>query len=924
MTNTPAPFPNFQSKVTKTAVKSGSIQDASVWGGSAILQDGDFALIPPGITVVNNLTSSPNLAGLMYQGGLDCGSASGNKVLNVATLLNAGGQFTCGSCVNNVPLNGTFTLNFLDQAPDPSFDPAQFGTGFLTMGGMVDMCGSANKTAWVWAQAASKGSRTLTLNSVPNEWNVGDTLLIPTTASVVEVPGTGAWVAPNQDELVIIAALSGNVVTLTAPLQYDHLPLPGPQGQVNYLPIANLTRNIVFQSQNPSGTRGHCMFMRDMMGMPSIVNACHALIKDCGRTLATRPVTDPMVDDNGVLISGTADNPRARYAWHSHRQGQKGPDGTTASCLQTWDSLVGWGGLKWIFDNHDSNVNRTNCVAYNCQGSGFATERGSEIGDDNNNFQCRATGPGTNEGIESRISIDDYGFLGSGFWYQGPGVKVTNFVACCNADSDIILDPRGLTSAAKVTTDVFDPSLLPDPSWANGVPTVPSENHWLMLSFVNFFGVSGVCFGSPRGMLVWNSNPINRFSTLNVTTWGEPKGITLEYSLNCVVDAVLSGPNWVKDSIGIEINTGYVLQYQTTPTSQVAGFEKGALVPIGFNAFNPTVIAGGYWNNVQNFVWEGIGGNLPTSATQFTPTSVPVFGTVPAAALEGRQPCNYYLTPNINFSQAYATLGQTLQGLLNADYPNPIVLPFCTLADGRNLFYPEQATDYVPLPSSSTWASSLTGAGALLDKTNAELWAAFGVAAGRSLSTVDGSGKYTDPNTNGLVGPAQTMVPPWRMFPVPQPATKPITLTFDLASPTGTSQTWDDPNNPLTVQPGWNVLTRTIAGHLYTGFVQGSGVPPPPPPAVSTTITATAGATLSSKPLTFAVTAANGAAVNEGSVSYAITHGGAAVAAGLVPVSGGKASVTVPLPAGSYSYTFSYDDSTGTFMPSSGSGMFTI
>lgn len=880
-----APFPDFTKKTTITAVKSGNANDPSVWDQNRPLQDGDWLFVPSGIAITWDLTSSPRLGGFVIDGTLDAGSVAGAKDLKLATgLVRMGGKFIAGDCINNIPLKDTLTVTFLDVAPDSTFDPGHFGTGFLTTGGMVDLCGSADKTAWVWTPSAKAGDTTLSLLSSPNDWNPGDELLLP-----------GTMLSPVQDEVVKIQSVSGASVTLAAPLQYDHLPLPGPQGQVNNLPVGNLSRNIVFKSENPLGTRGHCMFMKDMMsGTPSIINACHIRVIGCGRTDASRPVTDPMVDANGVLVPGTTDNVRARYAWHSHRQGQG------AGSLQTWEGIVVQDYKKWGFDNHDSNVNATNLLAYSGQGAGCATERGTELGTYTNCLSVRATGDGSSSSlvnlIDSRLNVDDWGWFGNGFWFQGPGVAVSGCVAAgCQRGGFFFYLPGNSTIGVTATTypaaNLWMTSL---PGWSAGTD-VP-------MRFVPLKGCSNnIAFGcGEAGHTTWGTRPLVRSVLDTLTTWNTPYGIGLSYTFHLDVNnPVLTGPNYATGSVGINENNGYTRDIRVNDAS-IGGYEQGYVVPL----IDQNLIGGGFWANVQDFsFWnfqDGFGGGvlMPPASVKFT--SAPTFGPVTDALLAGRPRQNYYLWP-------FASKPNLPTNLWGYFVPYTI-----TLADGRQLYFPEQGNGVIPFPSSKTWPDWLPAA--MKDQTNAQLWTKFGLATNGVAAPADATPLA---GSNGLVG---TAVPARAYYAMASAATatagQPYFLSYYDVS--GTSPTVKETTaSPLV--PGVNILTRTINDQTYSFLPYLPGTAPPPPPTTVTTTVAASAVQLRRVALTASVTSSSGAVVNEGSVAFIVQQNGLTVATATASITAGKATATVEIPVGAYTAQASYSDAGGTLPASSGS-----
>lgn len=792
-----APMPDFSKKVNRTLVRSGLASDPTVWDGGRPLADGDWFGIDSSGVLTWDLTACPRLGGFVCDGTLDLGTALGDKVLNVATpVFRLGSLLQIGDCPSNTPLNGSLVVNFLNEAPDPVFDPAQFGTGLLTTGARINLCGSADKVAWVWSPSAKAGDISLTLLADPAEWVPGDQVLIP-----------GCFYQPVQDELRTIASVSGRTVTLDRPLTYDHLPLPGPQGETNYLPVANLTRRIVFRSENPTGTRGHIMFMRDMAtGAPTRVDACHAAVLDCGRTRADLPPTDPQFDDSGILIPGTADNVRARYSWHEHRQGQTAPDGSLRT-PSVWDGIVVVGTLKWGFNNHDSIVNATNLVGYGGgysvpQGALFATERGTELGTYQNCLAVRTNNDMTPLQLvfEGFRQAEGYGHFGTGFWLQGPGVVLKDNAACGHPRGGIAVSTEGpfVSPSPGVLALRFPTAYLPAPlPGVGGDPTMRQ---------VPYFGISGnTVFGcGGAGVFTWQHEPAGRSRIADQTTWGCPYGVDLEFTLRIDLDGpTFRGPDCAAGSVGVRMNAGYSRDLHVTGAS-IGGYEIGSPAP-GVGQDNE--FAGGWWSNVYNFdFWNQ---KQPTPVTILDGvvfTAAPTLVPVPAAQLAGRTPFDYRLP-------AYTVALPPGPWALYSFFGLATFL----LSGGRQLYFREQLPSYVPFPVGGytypDWFPT-----AFLGLTNQQLWDAYGLAVAGALAPADA---VPLAGSTGLVGSPAPQRPQYQQMSLWRGSlTDPYCLWYQVygnTNPYGIVK--ETTAAPLVA--GTNLLTRTLNGQKYTFFVYG-------------------------------------------------------------------------------------------------------
>src|SRR5207244_3840409 len=92
-------------------------------------------------------------------------------------------------------------------------------------------------------------------------WQVGDKLVVPDTRQLHGNELNANYIP--QWELPTLAAVSpdGTTLTLSQPLQYNHLGARNPDGVLTFLGnVGNLTRNVVVRSASASGVRGYVMF----------------------------------------------------------------------------------------------------------------------------------------------------------------------------------------------------------------------------------------------------------------------------------------------------------------------------------------------------------------------------------------------------------------------------------------------------------------------------------------------------------------------------------------------------------------------------------------------------------------------------------------------------------------------------------------
>lgn len=289
------------------------------------------------------------------------------NTLVVFTLLTNLGTVECGTDAAPIAANVKVDFAVHDVVIDTARDPFRWGNGFLNFG-KRSMVGAA-KLPWTQLTVEpATGVNTITLAEDPAGWAVGDELLVPDTA-YHPFPQY-----PRREARVTVVSLSGRVVTLSKPLDFAHLAQrePGPDGlptgPIATMPrVANLTRNIVVRSENPSGVRGHTADI----GHDATWTARYVEFSDLGRTtIATLSSTPADVSHLGT-------NQVGRYAIHHHHA--IGFGSTDYGLVLRGSGLIPSSG-KWglvVHGTHDARIEFT--IVIDFPGSGFVTEDGYEV-----------------------------------------------------------------------------------------------------------------------------------------------------------------------------------------------------------------------------------------------------------------------------------------------------------------------------------------------------------------------------------------------------------------------------------------------------------------------------------------------------------------------------------------------------------------
>jgi hypothetical protein len=214
--------------------------------------------------------------------------------------------------------------------------------GIVCCGGRMDFHGAPMNRTWVrLAATAKKGNSVITLSEAVTGWSVGDRVIVTMTG----VAPTSGYAHPGSDpkgtttEERTIKAVEGTRLTLSAPLEHEHLGAGLYRGEV-----ANLSRTVVVESADKQ-MRGHTMYHRDSAGAISYAEFRH-------------------LGKEGTL---------GRYALHYHLCGDT-MRGSYVLGASIWDSANRWLAI------HGTNylIVRDN-VGYQSKGHGFFLEDGTEV-----------------------------------------------------------------------------------------------------------------------------------------------------------------------------------------------------------------------------------------------------------------------------------------------------------------------------------------------------------------------------------------------------------------------------------------------------------------------------------------------------------------------------------------------------------------
>lgn len=327
-----------------------------------------------------------------------------------------GGTLDIGTVADPIPCGVSVQLVVRDVTIDTTKDPYQWGNGLVNFGHQTRV--GCTKTAFgATLGPISSGATTVTLSAPPVGWRVGDELLIPDTVQQSMNAAGSALLPARRESVVTIAAINGSTITLSKPLDFSHPDITAPDGTTTLHPrVANLTRNVSIQSENPAGTRGHTVDI----GHDVTTDIEYTQMVGLGRTLAV-PLNNSTADANGN-ITHVGTNQVGKYAEHHHHLDSNASGVSTGNVIK--------GTAKWALVVHStSDMNVTNNVCTDSPGACFVTEDGNEVRNTfRHNFATYSASTDTtfgtinnpNDSVEKNDSLSNCpGCGGNGFWHKG-------------------------------------------------------------------------------------------------------------------------------------------------------------------------------------------------------------------------------------------------------------------------------------------------------------------------------------------------------------------------------------------------------------------------------------------------------------------------------------------------------------------------
>jgi len=439
-------------------------------------------------------------------------------------------------------------------------------------GGRMDFHGAPLNRTWVkLGDTAKIGVNAVTLAEKVSGWRVGDRILVTATQRAYRKKG-------SFSETRTLKAIDGTRLTLDKPLEHEHLGSGDYRGEV-----ANLSRNVVVESADPQGERGHTMYHRRSAGAIS-----YAEFRHLGKP--------------GVL---------GRYSLHYHLVGDT-MRGSYVVGASIWDS-----GNRWLTIHGTNYLVVRDCVGHGSLGHGFFLEDGTEVYnvlDRNLAVGARAT----KRLPKQMLPFDDN--QGAGFWWANSLNAFTRNVA---ADCGLYGFRYEATpsSVLKLTFPVMQPDGSHKMTDIRTLPFVRFDDNEVHSS-VSVYGVNlgeGVNRVGPdarhpfvvRNLKIWNVHyafrpQVPSLLVENLTIHRAEYGIYHpNYDNHVYRNVTISETNTEPFNRG---HDDFSVQYGvlTVDGLTFAGIHSGSQMPlIQISDDNPTGTASSHFRNVKMVNWKG-------------------------------------------------------------------------------------------------------------------------------------------------------------------------------------------------------------------------------------------------------------------------------------------------------------------------------
>ncbi|HZZ82613.1 MAG TPA: G8 domain-containing protein [Gemmataceae bacterium] len=217
----------------------------------------------------------------------------------------------------------------------------------ICCGGRMEIHGEPMRTTWVkLKKQAQAGTTTISVLESVADWKEGDHVVLGSTHRQRNEGRRGGFLDASENEERRIVSVGNRDFTGGYPIKLDKPLLFSHYADESFAAeVANLTRNVVVESADPDGIRGHTMYHKHSAGSISYAEFRHLGKKD-------------------VL---------GRYSIHFHLCGQT-MRGSSVVGASIWDSHN-----RWITIHGTDALVIRDCVGFKSVGHGYFLEDGTEV-----------------------------------------------------------------------------------------------------------------------------------------------------------------------------------------------------------------------------------------------------------------------------------------------------------------------------------------------------------------------------------------------------------------------------------------------------------------------------------------------------------------------------------------------------------------
>ncbi len=502
-----------RNEATHIAVRDGDWFDPDTWYQGRIPDAGAKVLIPKGVSVRYNDESDDSLFTIRVDGELTFATDTDSRLLVDTLIVDTSGRLEIGTADNPIQDDVNVEIVIANNGDiDVDWDPTLLSRGVISHG-QVEIHG-AEKTGYTTvAEAPMAGDTEIRLAEIPDNWSVGDTIVLTGTHKTGWTwDGSAVTHTESQDEEVVITAIDGDTITIDRALTYDH---DAPREDLSAY-VANMSRNITFSSEDGEASeihhRGHVMFMHN-----DDVDVRYAAFDDLGRTDKSERAFHADTLDPATIESDT--NVQARYSFHFHKTGTEDQDNPAIAFGNAVSGSPGWG-----FVHHSSHAEFVQNIAFDVFGAAFVAEDGDETGLWWENMAIKSEGIGygdakTKSGDD--VNSDDSGRTGDGFWFSGRAVEAGHNIAANTT--------HGFTWMVRAADAVPSSDQLNQPDAYYGLEHPKSNDQIPIQSFHD-----NEAFGTQVGLIVVKSSTWQHHDVRTImdgfTNWETSKGVQLTYT----------------------------------------------------------------------------------------------------------------------------------------------------------------------------------------------------------------------------------------------------------------------------------------------------------------------------------------------------------------------------------------------------------